>query len=389
VQVRALSLALALLGSFSAAHASRHGVNATEAVGRAWVGYLAEDAEGRAYALRTSTRGSGDYVELLRSEDDGARWSRVARFERIWGGQILPGLDGSLYVTLNRAYLPAGSYVTRSVDGGKTWQPRVQLFGDRGEAVRDLAQGADGRLFAAGSTFRDPGRTRNWAVSSSQDGGKTWEIREELCGPSADEEPCGPSNYNDAHASSVAVDQDGSIVVGGSPGRTSRSWKIRRSRDGGETWHDDEGVECDNGFPRFFKDPGGALYLGGTCGDQHPAYDIVIWSREDEAWSELHRTRIGLLLGGYSRFAKVGDAFFAAGEHRSFGEPTGETTAYTARIGAEFQSVDSWRVGGDHSSGRAILQLRSGTLLVGGNRGEEAVIRRSDDLGLTWKDSAF
>lgn len=86
------------------------------------------------------------------------------------------GADGSVYVSwLDGRHGHSAVYLTRSTDGGRTFEPnRAVSLGEACPCCRTaLASGADGSLYIAWRTVL-PGNIRDIVVARSTDGGATW-----------------------------------------------------------------------------------------------------------------------------------------------------------------------------------------------------------------------
>jgi hypothetical protein len=366
---RLVCVGVALHAGGSSAIAAAHGSPARGALNGDVVAFE-EDEDGHALALLNTVE-SGYIVrtEVFRSEDDGATWATVARFKDRLAMTFLRAEDGTLHVVMaDRSRHTA--VVRSSKDGGKTWLPEATIGGWI-PAFTSLAEDHDGRLIAAGKEHEKDSRRVRWVVFSSEDRGTTWR---KVSPPPVDD--------HDSVASSVAIDGDGSWMIAGRAWSQEdrQVWRVQVTRDGGRSWTDEEPYRCSGvTAPGFFRDAGGALYLGGSC-DVLNGSDVKIREWASGSWSEVARIRLPSINAVFRDFVKVGDEIFSAG-----GEILYEDwTALVLRItdSSAYHVADGWSH--SHSLGLAIRQLRSGTILVGGYRGREAIVRRSGDLGLTW-----
>ncbi|MCK5803532.1 MAG: exo-alpha-sialidase, partial [Lentisphaeria bacterium] len=128
---------------------------------------------------------------------------------------------------LSKFYLP--TYITRSLDNGKTWEAPLKIQGGWCGAIRSLIQLKSGRLVLAGQDIRfDPGRH---VVMSyvSDDEGKTWKRSNVL-------DIGGSGSHGGAMEATVTELADGSVYM---LIRTVEGWFWEAfSDDGGLTWRD-------------------------------------------------------------------------------------------------------------------------------------------------------
>jgi len=160
-------------------------------------------------------------------------------------GQAFESVDGT-------------TFISRSADGGRTWEKPYRAFDKRGETVpltdcAKLTLLPDGRVLALGYEFfrEDPelplgnpktgGLLRDRVyVSFSADGGRTFSPHREV--------PTAWNGHTEASAPAVVL-QDGSLAapITGFPDWEGRAvsrncGRLLRSADGGETW--DDGTVC-------------------------------------------------------------------------------------------------------------------------------------------------
>ena len=128
---------------------------------------------------------------------------------------------------LSKFYLP--TYVTRSLDAGKTWEAPLKIQDGWCGAIRSLIQLKSGRLVLAGQDVRfDPGRH---VVMSyvSDDEGQTWKRSNEL-------DIGGSGSHGGAMEATLAELADGRLYM---LIRTVKGWFWEAfSDDGGLTWRD-------------------------------------------------------------------------------------------------------------------------------------------------------
>jgi hypothetical protein len=122
-------------------------------------------------------------LRLAASTDRGATWSAPATVtgDALAGSRnfhaLHAGGDGTLYVAWleARGDAPSGAYLTRSMDGGRSWLPAVRVApGEACPCCRTaIATATGGTLYLAWrSVF--PGNIRDVVVASSPDRGATW-----------------------------------------------------------------------------------------------------------------------------------------------------------------------------------------------------------------------
>ena len=128
---------------------------------------------------------------------------------------------------LKKFYLP--TYITRSLDNGKTWETPLKLQGGWCGAVRSLIQLKSGRLVLAGQDVRfDPGRHVVFSYVSD-DEGKTWKQSNDL-------DIGGSGSHGGAMEATVAELADSRVYM---LIRTVKEWFWEAfSDDGGLTWRD-------------------------------------------------------------------------------------------------------------------------------------------------------
>ena len=128
---------------------------------------------------------------------------------------------------LSKFFLP--TYITRSLDAGKTWEAPLKIQDGWCGAIRSLIQLKSGRLVLAGQDVRfDPGRH---VVMSyvSDDEGQTWKRSNEL-------DIGGSGSHGGAMEATLAELADGRVYM---LVRTVKGWFWEAfSDDGGLTWRD-------------------------------------------------------------------------------------------------------------------------------------------------------
>lgn len=128
---------------------------------------------------------------------------------------------------LKKFYLP--TYITRSLDNGKTWEPPLKIQDGWCGAVRSLIQLKSGRLVLAGQDVRfGPGRHVVFSYVSDDDG-KTWTQSNDL-------DIGGSGSHGGAMEATVAELADGRVYM---LIRTVKGWFWEAfSDDGGLAWRD-------------------------------------------------------------------------------------------------------------------------------------------------------
>lgn len=149
---------------------------------------LAYDARGTLHALYVvarvvpGKRFPEAAMRMRRSADGGRNWSAPVTVtdDRTFGAHNFHALhaaaDGSLYVAwLDGREGKSAAYLTRSTDGGRTWEPNRRVAGgDACPCCRTaLATTADGTVFVAWRQVL-PGDVRDIVVARSRDHGRTW-----------------------------------------------------------------------------------------------------------------------------------------------------------------------------------------------------------------------
>ncbi|MGA9162597.1 MAG: sialidase family protein [Actinomycetota bacterium] len=201
-----------------------------------------------------SGNGNGDPAPAFDADHDVALMAQLANV----GGQGGP-------------WVAAGNVsVSRSLDGGETWQPPVTVFQGSGAGIGPannavfwdkVYMGVDnnptsdffGRIYVTASRFRN-GLQGSYAespiwLSSSDDGGETWTKPKEISGsnPSCTFQSSGPAGECDEDQdSNPVVASDGTLYVYFLNGQNDDAWEVPfdfdnqvmvvKSTDGGETF---------------------------------------------------------------------------------------------------------------------------------------------------------
>ena len=149
---------------------------------------LAADAEGGIsvlYAVGKEVPGERfpkSALRFIRSADSGRTWSepRTVNDGTDFGSHNFHALtaapDGSLLATwLDARRGKSGVWMSRSTDGGKTWEPNTPIYTDPTcPCCRTaVAVAGDGAIYVAWRAIL-PGDIRDVVVTRSTDGGKTW-----------------------------------------------------------------------------------------------------------------------------------------------------------------------------------------------------------------------
>jgi hypothetical protein len=143
------------------------------------------------------------------------------------------GGDGAVYVSwLDGRHGKAAVYLTRSTDGGRTFEPNRRVsIGEACPCCRTaLASGSDGTLYIAWRTVL-PGSVRDIAVARSMDGGATWSSARRVHADDWVFEAC-------PHAGpALAVDSSGALHVAWWTGKVGMAGVYyARSSDRAETF---------------------------------------------------------------------------------------------------------------------------------------------------------
>lgn len=152
---------------------------------------LAADASGRIFALYAvgkvvpGRRFPASALRLVRSEDAGLTWSQPVTVNETgplgeFGSHNFQNLSVTPHGVLVVTWLLAskdgsGVAMSRSRDGGRTWEPTRTVYGDPScPCCRTaVASDADGALYLAWRAVL-PGDIRDVVVMKSIDGGETW-----------------------------------------------------------------------------------------------------------------------------------------------------------------------------------------------------------------------
>ena len=248
-------------------------------------------------------------LRFARSDDDGRTWSSPVSVndDSTFGSHNFHALhaapDGSLYVAwLDGRQGKSTAYVTRSVDGGRSWSPNRNVGG--GEACpccrTAIAAAEDGTVYLAWRTVL-PGNVRDIVVSRSTDGGATWSSAVRAHADDWVFDGC-------PHAGpSMQVDARGRVHVGW--------WTGKAGAAGAYYAHSDDGA-------RTFSTPVtlGAAPFSRPAHVQIALADhgntvLAVW---DDGTLEVPRVRVRVSRDGGATFAPVVDA---SDEHRAAGFP--------------------------------------------------------------------
>jgi photosystem II stability/assembly factor-like uncharacterized protein len=167
---------------------------------------------------------------FFRTTDGARNWHALsAPGESLAAIAVDPRTSSTVYVGTVRIYVGGrvGPTLFRSVDGGRSWQPRSA--GLQGASVAQLAiDPKDPRVLYAGTTS-DTVRNRERGVFKTADGGRSWHAANRGLGRSAD-----------VRALAIDPSDTSTLFVGTSKGvyksqDAGRSWKAMRSGIGGAT----------------------------------------------------------------------------------------------------------------------------------------------------------
>lgn len=116
-------------------------------------------------------------IRLYRSRDQGLTWEEIRTLPMSVKEPSLTALpDGSLVLTVQDPMHPMEMPVSRSEDGGETWET-VMIPSGSGSYPRNLVVEPDGSLLMVQS-FEWRGDNPNLRVGRSSDGGRTWTFSE-------------------------------------------------------------------------------------------------------------------------------------------------------------------------------------------------------------------
>ncbi len=188
-------------------------------------------------------------VYARRSPDGGATWEReqvLSRFPRqtladlaVRPEMTSDGQDRFWVVWLGLRNGQSRFYLSRSVDGGRTWADPVPLSGESQSVFGQRLVRSGERLLLVWQDART-GKDRIYAVTSA-DGGVTWTAPTRV-----DHVPAADSKVF-ASSPSVVLGPDGEAFVTWYDGRNGRDdIFVQRSPDGGHTWRaEDERLDMD------------------------------------------------------------------------------------------------------------------------------------------------
>ena len=246
-------------------------------------------------------------LRFARSADDGRTWSDPISVndDSTFGSHNFHALhaapDGSLYVAwLDGRHGKSTAYVTRSLDGGRTWSANQRV--GAGEACpccrTAIAASRDGTVYLAWRAVL-PGNVRDIVVARSSDGGVTWS-------------PAVRAHADDwvfdgcPHAGpSMQVDAGGRVHIGWWTGREGAAGAYyARSDDGARTFSEPVAL----GIAAFSRPAHVQLALGGG------ETVVAAW---DDGTLETSRVRVRVSRDGGKSFGPTTDAS-AAGRAAGF-----------------------------------------------------------------------
>ena len=178
-------------------------------------------------------------LRFIRSADSGRTWSepRTINDGAEFGSHNFHALtaapDGSLLATwLDARQGKSGVWMSRSTDGGRSWEPNRPIYSDPTcPCCRTaVAVAADGRIYVAWRAIL-PGDVRDIVVTRSSDAGRTWAAPVRARADDWVYPGC-------PHAGpSLEVDADGGVHVAWWTGKEGEAGVYyARSTDGGETF---------------------------------------------------------------------------------------------------------------------------------------------------------
>ncbi len=179
-------------------------------------------------------------LRFTRSEDGGTTWLppvTVTDDTTVFGSHNFHALHAAANGTLYASWLDgrlgkSAAFVSRSSDGGRTWETNQRVSTDEAcPCCRTaLASGGDGAMFLAWRTVL-PGNIRDIVVASSTDGGATWSPEVRVHADNWVFEAC-------PHAGpSMQVDAAGTVHIAWWTGKQgSAGVYYARSEDRGGSW---------------------------------------------------------------------------------------------------------------------------------------------------------
>ena len=222
-------------------------------------------------------------VYSRRSTDGGATWEpeqHVSRFERQLPSDLYArprlvsdGGDRFWLAFVGSRSAASSVYLSRSVDGGKTWTEALSISGQTRSVFSHGIRRAGERMLATWLDFTDLG-DRVFA-SASSDGGATWSPPAMVQHP-----PAGLRMQSGAPAALLSA--DGEALVAWQDTRNGRfDVFVARSTDGGRTWgaqdvrmDADEAGTAHSRFPRLARAADGRVAL--------------LWEDDREGWEGIY-----------------------------------------------------------------------------------------------------
>jgi hypothetical protein len=276
----------------------------------------------------------------------------------------------------------ASWYVNKSSDSGATWST-VDLYqyapGKGGDATGFAADNS-GNIYVAGWS-RDAAQLSNvhWLVRKSADGGQTWNLVDNVTGPTANGAGFVPG---------AGIFVTGGRFVGGTG--LQHSWLVRRSPNGEPgTWSTVDGPFANAAARGVAGDNSGNVYVSGSqfittlpATKHTPAQGYYAWVTRKSSdggitWSTVDTFTCTQNTGGYGPVA-IGRN--AGGNVVVVGNSSGHWIVRTPDLSGAWHTIDDFQLASGYAIASGVTTDAAGNLLVTGqandSTGTHWVVRR-------------
>jgi hypothetical protein len=276
---------------------------------------------------------------LIRKSTDGVAFTNLPSVDNL-GGDVAEAADGTLFAI----GATGNERVTqRSRDGGQTWSPvdSLPLAANSPCNTGFLAMDSKGVLYSAGSCD-----TQGWIVRKSDNGGDTWSDVERFFFLEAGAP---------ARLSSIAVDAGDRVFVAGNSVQAGVTHWIVRRVSGTPSTVDDYALDpAMGGDSPKVNASGGHVYASGMANDSAgPHWIVRLGNATGDAWATLddftypNATRVV----GHAVHESSGGVLVAVGSVTDAGGVNRVITRRSADRGNTWSTTDEWTYSAGKSSG--------------------------------------